>query len=207
MPTDPPSVTITVDLLPYESRLDERPLAQIDLAVIHCTELPDMALAREFGERVLYDSGTGNSGHYYIDRDGTIFQYVSLQRIAHHVRGHNPRSIGIELVNAGRYPDWLDSRSQAMDEPYTDAQITSLIALLRKLRAELPSLAWIAGHEDLDTTTAAASDDPGVQVRRKLDPGPLFPWQRVLGEIPLERLLPSPPHDRDAPRAAWARPV
>ena len=69
---DPPPLPVAVDLLPYEARLDERPLAQIDLAVIHCTELPDMATAREFGERVLYASGTGNSGHYYIDRDGTV---------------------------------------------------------------------------------------------------------------------------------------
>jgi N-acetylmuramoyl-L-alanine amidase len=86
---DLPPLPITVDLLPYAARLDERPLEAIDLVVIHCTELPDMAMAREYGERVLYDSGTGNSGHYYIDRDGTVFQFVPLQRIAHHVRGYS----------------------------------------------------------------------------------------------------------------------
>ena len=186
---DLPALPITVDLLPYEARLEERPLAQIDLVVIHCTELPDMAMAREFGERVLYDSGTGNSGHYYIDRDGTVFQYVSLHRIAHHVRGYNARAIGIELVNTGRYPKWLDSRNQAMDEPYTEAQVTSLIALLWKLQGELPSLTQIAGHEDLDRTTTTASDDPNVQVPRKRDPGPLFPWPRVLGAVELQRLF------------------
>jgi hypothetical protein len=92
--------------------------------VVHCTELPDIAAARAFAERVLYaETGTGNSGHWYIDRDGSTWQYVPHERIAHHVRGHNPRSIGIELVNIGRYPDWLDSRRQAMDEPYPAAQI------------------------------------------------------------------------------------
>ena len=184
------SLPITVDLLPYEARLDERPLSQIELVVIHCTELPDMALAREYGERVLYASGTGNSGHYYIDRDGTVYQYVSLRRIAHHVRGYNARAIGIELVNTGRYPHWHDSRHQAMDEPYTEAQIVSLIALLRKLQDELPSLRQIAGHEDLDTDTTAASDDPNVQVLRKRDPGPLFPWPWVLDSMRLQRLGP-----------------
>jgi N-acetylmuramoyl-L-alanine amidase len=187
---DLPSLPIAVDLLPYEARLDERPLSQIELVVIHCTELPDMALAREYGERVLYASGTGNSGHYYIDRDGTVYQYVSLRRIAHHVRGYNARAIGIELVNTGRYPHWHDSRHQAMDEPYTEAQIVSLIALLQKLQDELPSLRQIAGHEDLDTDTAAASDDPDVQVLRKRDPGPLFPWPRVLDSMRLQRLGP-----------------
>ena len=188
---DLPPLPITVDLLPYAARLDERPLSQIDLVVIHCTELPDMALAREFGERVLYDSGTGNSGHYYIDRDGTVFQYVPLQRVAHHVRGYNARAIGIELVNTGRYPAWQDSRHQGMNEPYTEAQIASLIALLRKLQSELPSLKQIAGHEDLDTATTPASDDASIQVPRKRDPGPLFPWPRVLEAVTLQRLTPA----------------
>ncbi|MFC5570718.1 N-acetylmuramoyl-L-alanine amidase [Lysobacter yangpyeongensis] len=190
MLTTPPPLPITVDLLPYEARLDARALAQIDLVVIHCTELPDLATARAFGERELYASGTGNCGHYYIDRDGSVVQYVSLQRIAHHVRGYNVRAIGIELVNTGRYPHWHDSRHQAMDEPYTEAQIAALIALLRRLQAEVPSLRLIAGHEDLDTTTEAASDDPAVQVPRKRDPGPLFPWPRVLEAVTLQRLLP-----------------
>ena len=32
--------------LPYELLLEERPRSQIDLVVIHCTELPDLAAAR-----------------------------------------------------------------------------------------------------------------------------------------------------------------
>lgn len=179
-----------VSPLPYEARLEARPREAIDLAVIHCTELPDLAMARRWGERLLYDSATGNSGHYYIDRDGGIHVYVRPERVAHHVRGHNPRSVGIELVNTGRYPDWLDSRRQAMDEPYTEAQIEALVALLRWLRQELPSLRYVAGHEDLDRETVPASDDPQRQVNRKRDPGPRFPWTRVLDAVPLQRLRP-----------------
>lgn len=187
---DLPSLPVVFDPLPYEARLDERPLAQIDLIVIHCTELPDLATARRYGERVLYASGTGNSGHYYIDRDGSVHQYVPLQRIAHHVRGYNARAIGIELVNTGRYPKWHDSRHQTLDEPYTQAQIESLIALLKRLQQQLPALRSIAGHEDLDTATTAASDDATARVRRKRDPGPLFPWEHVLGAVNLQRLMP-----------------
>ena len=200
MPPEPPPspapLDIHVDPLPYEARLELRPLPPVDLVVIHCTELPDLATAREYGERMLYEpradggGGTGNSGHFYIDRDGSVHRYVALERVAHHTRGYNARSIGIELVNTGRYPDWLDSRRQAMDEPYTEAQTDALAALLLQLVAEVPSLRLIAGHEDLDTTLVEASDDPGVRVSRKRDPGPLFPWSRVLATVPLGRLRP-----------------
>ena len=174
--------------LPYVDALAARDPASIDTVVIHCTELPDLAIARDYGERILYPaSGTGNSGHYYIERDGGIEEYVPPERIAHHTRGWNLRSIGIELVNTGRYPDWLDSRRQAMDEAYTDAQVESLVALLLDLQARFPSLIQIAGHEDLDLDEVEASDDPAVKVRRKRDPGPLFPWHRVLEAVPLQR--------------------
>lgn len=174
--------------LPYVDRLPERPAAVVERVVIHCTELPDLAMAREYGERVLHASGTGNSGHYYIDRDGIVLRYVPGTRIAHHVRGHNADSIGIELVNTGRYPDWFDTRCQRMTEPYPAAQIDALLALLAQLRDEFPGLRRIAGHEDLDTDTIPASDDPAQQVRRKLDPGVCFPWDAIVPACGLQRL-------------------
>ena len=174
--------------LPYVARLQSRALADIDLVAIHCTELPDLATAREYGERIVHASGTGNSGHYYVDRDGGIARYVPDQCVAHHVRGHNEHAIGIELVNTGRWPDWFDSRKQVMTEPYPDIQIDALLALLAHLRGTLPNLRHIAGHEDLDTELIAASDDPAKQVRRKLDPGPQFPWPRIVDACGLRRL-------------------
>jgi N-acetylmuramoyl-L-alanine amidase len=184
-----PAPPIRRDPLPYAEALAARDPGGVDTVVIHCTELPDLATARAWGERVLYPaSGTGNSGHYYIDRDGTIHEYVPVARTAHHTRGWNPRSVGIELVNTGRFPDWLDSRRQAMEEPYTEGQVASLVALLLDLHARLPALAQVAGHEDLDRDEVAASDDPARRVRRKRDPGPLFPWEAVLAAVPLRRI-------------------
>lgn len=190
---------INLDPLPYTERLEQRNPAAIRRVVIHCTELPDLATAREYGERVHYEaSGTGNSGHFYIDRDGTIHQWVPIERVAHHVRDNNHDSIGIELVNRGRYPDWLDSRCQDMTEAYPDAQIRALVMLLQHLETELPGLAAIAGHDELDTRRVPASNEPEVTVRRKLDPGPLFPWRQVLAEIRLDRV----PRDRSGPSQA-----
>lgn len=179
---------ITLQALPYQERLKARAADSIELVVIHCTELPDLATAREYGEKIHYpQSRTGNSGHFYIDRDGHIEQWVEPLRIAHHVAGGNDNSIGIELVNRGRYPDWLDSRKQLPDEEYPPSQIVALTALLDKLTVQYPNLKYIAGHEDLDQRQVPASDNPALMVPRKVDPGPQFPWQQVLSATSLKR--------------------
>jgi tetratricopeptide (TPR) repeat protein len=60
-------------------------------------------------------------------------------------------------------PDWFDSRHQDMPEPYTEAQLQALVALLVSLRRSLTALRWIAGHEDLDTAMVPASDERALQ--------------------------------------------
>ncbi|NNK33448.1 MAG: N-acetylmuramoyl-L-alanine amidase [Xanthomonadales bacterium] len=173
--------------LPYIDRLERREPEVIDLVVVHCTELPDLETAREYGKRVMYpETATGNSGHFYIERSGRIEQWVPVERVAHHVRGHNEHSIGIELVNRGRHPDWFHSRQQAMSEPYPLAQLNSLIGLVLLLKRELPGLKRISGHENLDRSLVPATDDPKLLVYRKKDPGPLFPWKELLPVVGLE---------------------
>jgi len=176
-----------VDHLPYAGRLDRRALDSVDLVVIHCTELPDLAMAREFGERIHHEeSRTGNSGHYYIERSGRVEEWVPPDRVAHHVRGFNERSIGIELDNPGRYPDWFNSRRQQMAEPYTRPQLENLLRLVQVLRTSIPSIRLVSGHEMLDRERIPASDRPEITIRRKVDPGPLFPWDRFLAASGLE---------------------
>lgn len=142
-----------------------------------------------YGEKEMHvSSHTGNSGHFYIDRDGSTEEWVPIERIAHHVRGLNSKSIGIELVNHGRYPDWFHSTQQKMTEPYPPDQVRALIVLLKDLTQKLPGLSQIAGHEALDTELIAADDDPDILIRRKLDPGILFPWQDILSNISLDQI-------------------
>ncbi len=182
--------TIHVRSLAYEQALQTREPGTIDLVVIHCTELPDLEAARTLGEQIQYpQSGSGNSGHFYVDRDGQIEQWVDIMRVAHHVRGFNERSIGIELVNRGRYPDWLHTDRQQMREMYPQEQINSLIELLGWLCSTTNSLRWIAGHAELDLDNVPATNEPAMMVRRKLDPGPLFPWSQLEMTIPLQRLF------------------
>ncbi len=175
--------------LSYVQRLDGRSTDQISLLVIHCTELPDLASARQWGEKVVHtESQTGNSGHFYIDRDGSIEEWVPATRVAHHVRGFNSQSIGIEMVNTGRFPDWFQSTRQQMTEPYPGDQIRALTGLLDHLVASLPGLNEIAGHEDLDTSMLPSKDKPGTLIRRKIDPGPRFPWSAIMDRTKLKRL-------------------
>jgi N-acetylmuramoyl-L-alanine amidase len=175
--------------LPYAARLTPRALDTIELVIVHCTELPDLAMAREYGERIRHtQSQTGNSGHYYVDRDGSLHRFVPDERVAHHCFGRNERSIGIEIVNAGRYPHWQDSRHQEFREAYAPAQIAALLALLQHLRGALPALRAIAGHEDLDRRLEPASDDASILLPRRRDPGPLFPWDAVVPACGLARV-------------------
>jgi len=188
-PTSPPLLPdLRIQPLPYHDLLESRAPQCLRRVVIHCTELPDLAMARTYGEQVRYPTGTGNSGHFYVDRDGSVLQYVAPERIAHHVRGLNMDSIGIELVNCGRWPAWFDSKHQAMDEAYPEAQLLALERLLLALCARYPSLQEIAGHDQLDRDLLPASDDPAQRVQRKRDPGPLFPWPRILAAVPLRPL-------------------
>ena len=168
-------------LLPYNNRLEKRDTGELDLIVLHSTELPNLKMARDFGERiVLPETKTGFSGHYYVDRDGSIHQYVQDDRVARHVIGFNQKSIGIEIVNSGRFPSWFHSEHQECKEPFTEEQIASIRNLLSWLKHRYPQIQKIARHSDLDTNWIPAEDDSAIQIRRKVDPGPLFPWDDLV---------------------------
>src|SRR5690625_6397844 len=79
--------------LSYVDRLDRRSLKDVEMVVVHATELPDLATARQYGERLRYEkTGTGDSGHFYIDHDGTVQMCVVPVRVAHHLCGFLTRT-------------------------------------------------------------------------------------------------------------------
>jgi N-acetylmuramoyl-L-alanine amidase len=176
---------IKTSILNYNHKLDKRKISKIEMIVIHCTELPDIPSARVYGEKIHYDSGTGNSGHYYISKQGEIQQWIENDRVAHHVRGHNPNSIGIELDNLGRFPNWHTTNAQIMYDPYPQVQIDALVELLNQLKKEIPTLKYITGHEDLDTRLIKSENNPEIYIRRKMDPGKMFPWAEIMQKITL----------------------
>jgi N-acetylmuramoyl-L-alanine amidase len=114
--------------------------------------------------RTLTSVRTEVSAHYLIARDGTLYQLIDERARAWHAGesywgGHtdlNSSSIGIELDNNG-------------EEPFPDAQMNVLLALLADLkqRYKLPAANFL-GHGD-------------VAPRRKTDPSRYFPW-RTLAE-------------------------
>jgi len=128
---------------------------QIAFVVIHYTA----SNSAERALRTLTRAGSGVSAHYLIERDGSIVQLVDERARAWHAgaarwgptRDVNSASIGIELDNNGI-------------EPYPALQIDSLLRLLGDLRERhrLQPASFL-GHSD-------------VAPRRKVDPGPRFPW-------------------------------
>jgi N-acetylmuramoyl-L-alanine amidase len=75
----------------------------------------------------------------------------------------NSSSIGIEIVN----PGFKDTPTGRLWYPYTEAQVQSLIVLLKDISQRYAiNPRNIVGHSD-------------IAPLRKLDPGPLFPWKRL----------------------------
>jgi N-acetylmuramoyl-L-alanine amidase len=166
-------------LLPWYSNLSGRNLREITTVVLHATEIPQLDAAWDFALRSVDEDGVGVCGHLYIERNGACFRFVPLDRIANHARGYNKRSIGIELINAGRYPNHFDSRYQEPSEDFPEAQITALKIVLRGLKKTIPSLAELVRHSDIDQEMVPSSDDSDHYVRRRIDPGPRFPWNEI----------------------------
>lgn len=112
------------------------------------------------------------SSHYLInDYPPTIYRLVDEDRRAWHAgqsswQGRtwlNASSIGIEIVHPG-YRDTAEGRQWY---PWNPQQIEQLIPLLQDIlqRHGLPP-ERVIGHSD-------------IAPQRKLDPGPLFPWQQL----------------------------
>lgn len=128
------------------------------LVIIHHTSNATSAQAL----RTLTTPERKVSAHYLIDRDGSIVQLVSESERAWHaglswwggITDVNSVSLGIELDNTG-------------SEPFAEAQIEALLALLADIRQRYPiPAANFVGHGD-------------VAPARKVDPSPLFPWARL----------------------------
>ena len=129
-----------------------------NLVIIHHTSNATSAQAL----RTLTSPERKVSAHYLIDRDGSIVQLVRESDRAWHaglswwggITDVNSASIGIELDNTG-------------SEPFADAQIDALLALLADIRQRYPiPTANFIGHGD-------------VAPARKADPSMLFPWARL----------------------------
>lgn len=132
-----------------------------NFVVIHHTSNDDSARALA----TLRDPIRELSAHYLIGRDGRLYQLVDELARAWHAGASywggntdiNSSSIGIELDNNG-------------EEPFAEAQIATLLALLADLREryKIPAANFL-GHGD-------------VAPRRKVDPGRYFPWERLAAE-------------------------
>jgi len=137
---------------------DER----ISMVVLHYTDMPspDAALTR------LCDPAAKVSAHYVITEEGEVIRLVDESMRAWHAgmsywRGKanvNGCSIGIELQNPGHTCGYRE---------FPDAQIDALVPLLHRIvhDYDIPR-ANVVGHSD-------------IAPQRKLDPGELFPWERL----------------------------
>ena len=136
---------------------DERPPGtEISLVVLHSISLPPGEYGGGDIERLFTNCldpdahpyfreicGLKVSAHFLVRRDGSVVQFVPVERRAWHAgasswRGRsrcNDFSVGIELEGAE-------------EEPFAPAQYESLVSLLKQLRSTLP-LRDICAHSDV----------------------------------------------------------
>jgi N-acetylmuramoyl-L-alanine amidase len=158
---------------------DER----ISMVVLHYTDMPsaESAIAR------LCDPAAKVSAHYVITEEGEVVRLVDEANRAWHAgrsfwRGKsnvNGCSIGIELHNPGHTCGY---------RPFPDQQIEALVPLLHRIVKDydIPR-ANVVGHSD-------------IAPQRKLDPGELFPWERLAEyrlALPQPRIELGDPVDND----------
>lgn len=119
------------------------------------------------------------SAHYLItdEEPARILQLVDESQRAWHAGNSqwktehnlNASSIGIEIVNLGSRQSAMSAHSEVW-QAFKSSQIERLIVLLKDIQARhrIPS-ENILGHSD-------------IAPQRKVDPGPLFPWQWLAQE-------------------------
>ena len=163
---------------------DERALP-VTMAVLHYTEMKPVEAALER----MCDPQAKVSAHYCITEEGEVIRLVPEAKRAWHAgasywRGHkdvNSASIGIELDHPGHAGGYRE---------FSEAQFEALVPLLHRIvrRYDIPR-ANVVGHSD-------------VAPARKIDPGELFPWDRLAGYhlcLPRPRRLEQgDPFDNDA---------
>jgi len=166
--------TVVVDKGGYELDVSRRAQAaypRIKVLVIHYT-------ADDFDRSLTTLTDKDVSSHYLIPAvpplhkgKPRIWQLVPEKDLAWHAgasfwRGAtriNDTSIGIELENRG----WQTIDGEKQFSPFEPAQIAALIPLARGI---------IARYDIRPENVVAHSD---VAPQRKVDPGPLFPWQEL----------------------------
>ena len=144
----------------YQSRNQD---SRVQFLVLHFTSSDFPSALRELTVGSV-------SSHYLVDTDGTIYRLVPEEKRAWHAglsawRGYtmlNGNSIGIEIVNRGdRLGEWQE---------FPKAQMDAVVELVR----------WIVKRHDIRPERVIGHSD--IAPQRRVDPGPRFPWQRLVAE-------------------------
>ena len=117
-------------------------MRKIDLIVIHCSATRETKSFPVTSLIACHDARFGFTGyHYYITKDGQVYQTRHENLPGAHVKHYNQHSIGI------CYEGGLDKDGKPKDTR-TPEQKATLVALLRSLREDYPE-AVILGHRDV----------------------------------------------------------
>lgn len=136
---------------------------KINLIVIHCSATRSNQRFTVDMLRACHNArfhGKGVGYHYYIERDGQLYQTRSEDEIGMHARHYNAHSIGV------CYEGGLDEKGRAADTR-TPAQKKALLTLLLSLKQDYPD-AEIVGHCELEGVHKACPSFPVSTLRAQI---------------------------------------
>ena len=168
--------------------------------VVQCVDLDDAAWSAGDGGKARLPS---SAQLLATDADAGVPVFVPIGLVPPAPKLNNRRAVAIEICNRGFAPGGANPRVSARHrnpacgstswEAYDDEQIDTLVALARHIVAAVPTLRWVAAHEDCTHADTLGDVFGTVEIERKsggkVDVGPAFPWDRMpLGELHLQRV-------------------
>lgn len=121
--------------------------------IVHSTATPSgmKATASDIDRWHRLRGFDGIGYHFIVLHDGTIQAGRAVATIGAHCKGHNEQTIGIAYVGGLNY-------SKQSADTRTQAQKTSLTALIKALISQYPTIKKISGHRDYCNTACPSFD-------------------------------------------------
>lgn len=132
-------------------------------------------------EAPYFDKTTPNVNQFTIGIE--LENYGNMQRIDgkfYIERGRRLKEVNTDLIESIKYSTMKLNNSLIVKgfwEEYPKAQLETLKELIEEIKEAVPTIEWIAGHDSIARPSG-----------KKIDPGPLFPMNKIAKDLKLNEI-------------------